>query len=129
LKKFKIKTRKRELTKLWSKTVRERDGCCQWCYSRTRQLHAHHVVTKIYGNALRYNLENGMTLCSYCHRDIPNRIDEYIEFRNCWLWDRGIDYWKLYRQAQIKVKFTQTFFEHKKAKLLEALKKAEDIDL
>lgn len=50
----------------WSKAVRDRDGCCQVCKTKTKQLHAHHVIPK---NIKKWRLDitNGITLCPGCH--------------------------------------------------------------
>lgn len=58
--------RNRYQAKAWSKAVKERDGCCQEC-GATERLHAHHIKGwKDYPD-LRYDLENGVTLCHSCH--------------------------------------------------------------
>ena len=53
----------------WAKKVKERDGYkCQKCGS-TENLQAHHIVPWLQDDAgrLRYDLNNGVTLCRTCH--------------------------------------------------------------
>lgn len=69
-KKTKIKTPTREqLVKqcdvLWSKCVRARHRTCRICGSDYR-LQAHHIRSRSHSST-RYDLENGMALCSRCH--------------------------------------------------------------
>ena len=50
----------------WAKEVKKRDKHCQFCES-TESLHAHHIFPRSRMPQLRYNLENGITLCQPCH--------------------------------------------------------------
>lgn len=50
----------------WQKAIKERDGACINCGS-TENLVAHHLNGYKWFKAERYNLENGVTLCSECH--------------------------------------------------------------
>jgi len=67
--KYKHKTIRQKLDesclKLWSLCVRARDKTCRNCNS-DYNLQAHHLVQRTYKSS-RYNLENGLTLCSSCH--------------------------------------------------------------
>lgn len=55
-----------KLTK-WSKQVRERDGNeCKLCKCKEK-LHAHHIIPKDKDYSLRYDINNGITLCISCH--------------------------------------------------------------
>ena len=52
---------------VWSKVIRLRDdNQCQICGSKVH-LNAHHIVPKEI-KVLRFNLDNGVTLCAKCHR-------------------------------------------------------------
>lgn len=54
--------------KQWSKDVRERDNhTCVKCENKER-LHAHHVKSFKEYPELRYDLNNGITLCVSCHQ-------------------------------------------------------------
>lgn len=58
----------------WRKAVFERDCyTCQICGKRGGTLNAHHI--KRYRNSIedRTRLENGITLCTSCHREIHHR--------------------------------------------------------
>jgi transposase len=56
------------LSRSWSKAVRERDGNrCAEC-GATGRLHAHHVKPWKDHPELRYDVDNGKTLCPPCHQ-------------------------------------------------------------
>jgi len=51
----------------WSKTIRKRDeNKCQMCGSK-ENLNAHHIIYKSNYPQLSLNINNGITLCRYCH--------------------------------------------------------------
>lgn len=55
----------------WRRSVFARDNyTCQKCKTPSKRIQAHHI--KIWANypELRYDVENGITLCLKCHRDI-----------------------------------------------------------
>jgi hypothetical protein len=69
VKKIKKPNRKKlifEADKLWASIVKERDGKCIYCGS-TRNLNAHHIFTKARHGNLRWEPDNGVTLCAGCH--------------------------------------------------------------
>ena len=52
----------------WRKLVLTRDNySCVLCGSKER-LETHHIKSYTKFPALRYNLENGQTLCHFCHK-------------------------------------------------------------
>ncbi len=54
----------------WRKAVLDRDGwACQDCGHKGSSLHAHHLKPWGPYPALRYEVSNGVTLCSKCHHD------------------------------------------------------------
>lgn len=56
------------LHRAWAMLVKNRDGnACLECGS-TSDLHAHHIRDYASHEELRYDLDNGMTLCGDCHR-------------------------------------------------------------
>lgn len=62
-----LKIRLGKYDTIWSKLVRERDGKCLNCGKRPPyQLQAHHVMPRG-RKATRFVIENGITLCAYCH--------------------------------------------------------------
>ncbi len=53
----------------WRKAVFARDGyVCQACGKRGGRLNAHHKKPWAKFPALRYDVENGVTLCENCHK-------------------------------------------------------------
>ena len=51
----------------WARKVIDRDnGCCVIC-GETRDLDAHHLISKTVPE-LKYRLSNGVTLCRRCHK-------------------------------------------------------------
>jgi 5-methylcytosine-specific restriction endonuclease McrA len=62
----------------WSSTVKERDGYqCQHCGQTERSLlHAHHIKQRAAYPELRYDLNNGLTLCQTCHIKEHRRLRE-----------------------------------------------------
>ena len=58
-------------SKEWSKAVRERDNhTCQICGETEGRLHAHHIKPWKHHPELRYEVDNGQTLCPPCHQDV-----------------------------------------------------------
>lgn len=51
----------------WSTLVKLRDGKCTQC-SSVYDLHAHHIKSFKDNEKVRYDVNNGITLCSQCHR-------------------------------------------------------------
>jgi len=52
----------------WRKTVFSRDEfICQLCGIAGGCLHAHHIMPYAKYPELRYNVDNGLTLCMACH--------------------------------------------------------------
>lgn len=58
----------------WRANVFERDGfTCQKCFVVGGELNAHHIKPFAKFEAERYEVENGMTLCVQCHRNIHKK--------------------------------------------------------
>ena len=51
----------------WASMVKLRDGKCTEC-SSVYDLHAHHIKSFKDNEKLRYDVNNGITLCGSCHR-------------------------------------------------------------
>lgn len=69
-KKKKTETRKQDLCdicdELWSKLVKVKArGKCEHCW-KTKRLNSHHIFTRN-NYATRFDLDNGICLCSWCH--------------------------------------------------------------
>ena len=59
---------RKECDKLWSEAVRARDGNkCVLCGSASHCQAHHWCHTKAQGNATRWDISNGITLCYTCH--------------------------------------------------------------
>lgn len=53
----------------WSESVKERDkGICQICFNKGNI--AHHIFYKSKYPKLSLNLNNGITLCKKCHKEV-----------------------------------------------------------
>lgn len=60
--------------KQWRTAVFERDNyTCQTCGARGVKVNAHHKKPYAYFPELRYELENGITLCVPCHMAVHRR--------------------------------------------------------
>lgn len=56
---------------VWSNAVKERDNyTCQLCGKRGGYLHAHHIKSYTFCEDGRHRVDNGVTLCVPCHRNI-----------------------------------------------------------
>ena len=70
VKKLKRKNTRKKLIlqadKLWADLIKARDGKCIYCGSQ-KMLNAHHIFSKARHGNLRWNTDNGITLCAKCH--------------------------------------------------------------
>ncbi len=58
---------------VWRKTVFERDNyTCQICGERGKKLQADHIKSFAFNPELRFDPDNGRTLCVECHKTTPN---------------------------------------------------------
>jgi len=57
----------------WRKAVFERDDyTCQICFNRGFELQADHIRCFAHNAELRYDIDNGRTLCVSCHKTTKN---------------------------------------------------------
>ena len=60
----------------WDKRIKERDFyTCQRCgrILQGREAHAHHKIPKWFMPELQYELDNGICLCTVCHKQIHGK--------------------------------------------------------
>jgi hypothetical protein len=62
------KARRPSLIQHWARLVKHRDGKCVNCGSK-KELNAHHVESYAKNESLRFDVNNGITLCRACHID------------------------------------------------------------
>lgn len=54
---------------------------CQVCKSRIRKnLEVHHIMTWADASSLRYDVDNGITLCKQCHKNITGQEVYYQNY-------------------------------------------------
>ena len=59
----------------WRMSVFERDGfSCACCGSVGGKLNAHHIVPWSEDKSLRFDVNNGITLCEKCHKELHRRM-------------------------------------------------------
>jgi len=68
--------------KKWRKSVRIRDkSICKWPHcDKTKGLQIHHILPWSLYPGLRYDINNGITLCKFHHNLIKNNETSYANF-------------------------------------------------
>ena len=67
--------RNSKLFAIWRETIFQRDDyTCQICGERGGYLHAHHIRSFAEFEDLRFDISNGVTLCSQCHSEVHHRM-------------------------------------------------------
>lgn len=72
--------------KTWRQSVFQRDNfTCGLCGVRGTYLEAHHIQPFSSEHGLRFDINNGVTLCRSCHDKTKRKEDEYIERFHAWI--------------------------------------------
>jgi len=62
--------RKSKEYKVWRELIFERDDwTCSKCLNRDGDINCHHILNFSSNEDLRFNIDNGITLCKKCHRE------------------------------------------------------------
>ena len=67
--------------KRFRRQVLKRDKfTCQMCNKRGKRvrLNVHHIMTWSSASTLRYDVDNGITLCRGCHKDVTGKESHYM---------------------------------------------------
>ena len=76
-----LRIRKSSEMKQWREKIFERDDwTCQECYIRGKRLHVHHIRKFSKFSSLRFDVNNGISLCKSCHDKILWKEDNFIEY-------------------------------------------------
>lgn len=71
---YKSRNRNSPQYREWRTAVFERDTyTCQKCRSKGGRLEAHHIIAWVDDKNLRFDVNNGITLCKCCHNQIHKR--------------------------------------------------------
>ena len=65
----------------WRRAIRKRDGRrCQMpgCTLKRPKIQVHHILKWSSYPHLRYDINNGITLCVACHKKIRGKEDDYV---------------------------------------------------
>lgn len=72
-----IKIRNSHKYKIWRKSVFNRDSrSCRMCFYKGDQVHAHHIKSFSKHPDLRFDINNGITLCKECHKNEHKKLQK-----------------------------------------------------
>lgn len=67
----------------WRKSVYRRDNwTCQRCHRKVKDIVAHHIKSFWTYLDLRYDVDNGQTLCRSCHKKVHKEIGQATRFKS-----------------------------------------------
>jgi hypothetical protein len=113
------------LDTLFSEAVRIRDGhTCQYCGRSTKSAQTHHIFTRT-NMSTRFDMENGICLCFYCHRYQAHGAGEFNYWvSHTWL---GLEaYEDLHRKTREIVKTTDEWLDEQEARLRAEIEKLQE---
>ncbi len=97
-----------QLDKITSERVRKRDGyICRKC--GRDQVGNHHIFGKAAHPATRWELDNGLSLCFFCHRDAHASPEDFRRWVLSWMGEAA--YEALYVKAQMRTSFKEVDLE------------------
>lgn len=72
--------RNRKIYEEWRISVYKRDNfTCQYCNdNKANNIEAHHIKSFAKYPNLRYDIDNGITLCKTCHKEIHKNKQEHM---------------------------------------------------
>lgn len=50
------------------------------CNKKRKKLNVHHIMKWSTASSLRYDVDNGITLCAGCHKDVTGKESHYISY-------------------------------------------------
>lgn len=55
---------------------------CQMCKNsgKSARLNVHHIIKWSSAASLRYDTDNGITLCNYCHKSVTGKEQHYVSY-------------------------------------------------
>jgi 5-methylcytosine-specific restriction endonuclease McrA len=109
---------------LWSIAVRTRDNyTCQYCGAATKRSEAHHIFGRT-AMSTRFDLEDGVTLCWYCHhyRAPSGQFHHWAEHE--WLGEAA--YEALHERLCSTVKTTDEWLDEQEARLRAEIEKLQE---
>lgn len=71
----------KKLDKIWADKIKERANyVCEYCLEEGKKVEAAHIVGRSY-RTLRWDLQNGMCLCTGCHFAYDKHLPEAYKIR------------------------------------------------
>ena len=55
---------------------------CQMCKKNGKgcRLNVHHIIKCSSAASLRFDIDNGITLCNYCHKSVTGKEQHYVSY-------------------------------------------------
>ena len=102
---------------LFSEAVRLRDeSTCRYCGKTTKMAQAHHIFSRNHMST-RYDLDNGVTLCYYCHMMVAHHDGGTFIHWAEYDWLGHAVFEALYQRMRMTVKVTDAWYDEQEARL------------